>query len=94
MKDGHPLPRIDDVHMTLDVFVPGLGQWVLAAQSYRQCQRKKQRLQFTVVMPFGLCNATATFERLMGQVLCGLQWSRYLVYIYDMWAFRGHLRMH
>ncbi|XP_017476110.1 PREDICTED: RNA-directed DNA polymerase homolog [Rhagoletis zephyria] len=39
--------------------------------------------QFTVI-PFGLCNAPANFERLMDHVLKGLHWKTCLVYLYDI----------
>ena len=40
-------------------------------------------LQFKV-LPFGLCNAPATFERLMDMVPNGLSWSVCLVYLDDI----------
>ena len=44
-------------------------------------------------MPFGLCNAPATFQRLMDSVLAGLQWSACLVYIDDIIIMgREHLK--
>ena len=41
------------------------------------------------VMPFGLCNVLATFERLMDRVLCGMCWSRCLVYLDDVKSWSG-----
>ena len=49
------------------------------------------------VMPFGVCNAPVTFQRLlMDPVLAGLQWSHCLVYIDDVIVlghdFENHLQ--
>ena len=48
------------------------------------------------VMPFGLCNAPAVFQRLMDLVLSGIPWEHCLVYIDDIVimgkTFKNHLQ--
>ena len=39
------------------------------------------------VMPFGLCKAPSTFERLMENIMAGLQWEVLLVYLDDIIVF-------
>ena len=46
------------------------------------------------MMPFGLCNASATFQRLMDRVLHGLKWHSCLVYIDDIVVVGGSMREH
>lgn len=39
--------------------------------------------QYTV-MPFGLCNSSSTFQRLMDRILKHLKWTSVLVYLDDI----------
>jgi hypothetical protein len=93
-KDAYPLPRIDHAleslngakyFCTLDL-LSGYWQLPLAANAREKTAfsvPRRGHFQFKV-MPFGLCNAPATFERLMENVLRGLQWERCLVYLDDI----------
>ena len=97
-KDAYPLPRIDDSLCLL-----GNQQWFSTmdlASGYWQVAMSpdaKRKAAFVTneglfqfqVMPFGLCNAPATFKRLMDRVLCGMRWSRCLVYLDDVISFGG-----
>ena len=93
IKDAYPLPRIDDTldmlagkqwFSTLDL---ASGYWQVslsqAARAKTAFATHSGLFQFRV-MPFGLCNAPATFERLMERVLQGLRWNRCLVYLDDI----------
>ena len=90
VKDAYPLPRIDDTldmltgkqwFSTLDL---ASGYWQVSLSPEARCKTAfatHSRIFQFKVMPFGLCNAPATFERLMDRVLQGLRWSRCLVYL-------------
>lgn len=92
-KDSYPLPRIDDtldtlggcrLFSTLDL---KSGYWQVG-----MAPEDKEKTAFSIgtglwqftVMPFGLCNAPATFERLMESVLRGLSLDICLVYLDDI----------
>ena len=91
-KDADPLPRID---MTLDTLHGSKWFTTLDLLSgYWQVEMEgadKEKTAFCTteglfqfrVMPFGLCNAPASFQRLK-DVLTGLQWSQCLVYLDDI----------
>ena len=92
----YPLPHIDETidsvagskfFTTLDLLS---GYWQVRL---REAARQKSAfvtrsgLYLWNVMPFGLCNAPATFERLMETVLRGLQWETCFVYLDDVVIF-------
>ena len=96
VKDSYPLPRIDEsidalngakYFCTLDL---ASGYWQVPLDD-----DAKPKSAFVVpgglyqfeVMPFGLCNAPSTFERLMETALVGLHWKILLVYLDDVIVF-------
>ena len=95
-KNAYPLPRIDE---SLDSL--GGNNWfcTLDLQSgYWQIGMHpddREKTAFTThrglfefnVMPFGLCNAPATFENMMETMLRGLLWKNCLVYLDDIIVF-------
>jgi hypothetical protein len=92
-KDSYPLPNIQDTLSSL----AGASYFCALdlASGYWQVplsQKAKEKTAFVMkeglyqfkMMPFGLCNAPATFERLMERVLRGQLGKRCLVYIDDV----------
>ena len=107
VKDSYPLPRIDD---SLDALRGKLGErwfsvmdlasgyWQVAmdpADAHKTTFTTFEGTYHFQVMPFGCCNAPATFSRLMEMVLAGLHWKTCLVYLDDIIcfsdSFQGHL---
>lgn len=81
-EDAYPLPRTDDTldtlpgakwFSTLDL-LSGYWQVEVTAEDREKTAFVTQDSLFEFnVMPFGLCNGPATFQRLMDIVLTGLQ---------------------
>ena len=102
-KDAYLLPRIDDTldtlsgsqwFSTLDL-LSGYWQVEVAEEDRENTAFATQSGLFEFkVMPFGLCNAPATFQRLMDLVFAGVQWSHYLVYLDDIIVVRRSFHDH
>ena len=104
VKDAHPLPRIDDLldalhgacwFSTLDL---KSGYWqapIMERDKEKTAFRTSsgQLYEFNQV-PFGLCNAPATFSRLMDRILSGLHWETRLFYLDDIIVFSSMWEEH
>ncbi|MCG8109893.1 MAG: hypothetical protein JAZ10_03920, partial [Candidatus Thiodiazotropha endolucinida] len=105
IKDAYPIPRIDD---NLDNLSG--SDWFTSLDcdmAYHQVpleEEDKEKTAFAtprgglyqyVTMPFGLCNAPATFQRLIERTLAGLQWYIVVLYLDDIIVFSktfdGHI---
>ncbi|KZS10201.1 Uncharacterized protein APZ42_025383 [Daphnia magna] len=103
MKDVNPLPRIDDA-------LPKLEEAALFSVVYLQsgywqvpvAEADKPKTAFVTpdglyqfrVMPFGLCSAPGTFQRLIAMVLAGLKWTDCRVYMDDVVMFGKDAKEH
>lgn len=95
-KDAYPVPRQDDCIEALNG-----SCWFSSIDlrcGYHQCSLKEEDSDKTAfitrrgmykfrTMPFGLCNAVATFQRLMDLVLSGLNLNICLTYLDDVVVF-------
>ena len=104
-KDVYPLPRIDEIldalgktsyFSSLDL-ASGYWQVELDPESQNKSAFTTHRGLFEFTrMPFGLCNAPATFQRLMTQILADLEWGICFVYLNDILVasqtFEEHLK--
>jgi predicted aspartyl protease len=102
-KDVYPLPRIDTC---LDALAG--ARWFSTfdlRSGYHQVKMNamdKDKTAFVTrdgtfrfrVMPFGLCNAGATFQRLMDVIMSGLNFDICLVYLDDIVLFSSTVEEH
>ena len=93
MKDSFPLPLIEECIDSLDgcVFFSSLDM----ASGYYQLEVSEEDREKTAFvtkyglyqfkrMPFGLCNAPATFSRAISLVLHGMSWTKVIAFLDDI----------
>lgn len=102
-KDAYPLPRVEEsldalgnaqLFSTLDL----TAGYFQVAVSERDREKTAVTTPFGLFewtrMPFGLCNAPATFQRLMGVVLGDLAFEVLLIYLDDIIVFSRDFKSH
>ncbi|UYV69423.1 hypothetical protein LAZ67_6003537 [Cordylochernes scorpioides] len=102
-KDVYPLPRIDDALDTLSgsryfsTMDMRSGYWQIEVDD-----KDREKTAFITpdglyefnIMPFGLCNAPVTFERMIDNVLRGLKWDMCLCYLDDIVVYGSTFKEH
>lgn len=104
IKDAYPLTRIDENLDTLEG-----AEWYSSLDldmAYHQVPMDpddKEKTAFATprgglyqytTMPFGLCNAASTFQRLIERTLSGLQWKIAVLYLDDIVCFGKDFASH
>jgi len=106
VKDAYPIPRIDDLidqlkdaqHFSLIDLYAGYHQFWLSKDAIPKTAFVTQRGHYEYVkMPFGLCNAPATFQNAVNTIFADLLGKGVVVYIDDINIYsktwKEHLRL-
>lgn len=104
VKDAYPIPRIED-----DLDALAGSKWFTTLDlnmAYHQVPMAKQDKKKTAfatprgglfqytVMPFGLCNAPATSQRIIEKTLSGIQWKIAVLFLDDIMVFGKNFEEH
>ena len=94
MKDSYPLPDIQSIidwvgenNKFVTLLDANKGFWSIPMEESSKLYTAfctQNGLYQWKRMPFGLCNASASFQRIMETILCGLLWGSVLVFVDDI----------
>jgi len=103
VKDAYPIPKMDEyidslgdarVFSTLDCNSVYWQTPVADGDKHLTAFTCHSGAWQCVRLPFGLCNAPATFERAMDMILAGVKWQTCFVYLDDVIVFSSSPEEH